>query len=58
MVNYSKKDLLPQALFEELEVVVNKYMGKDSENHQVVEMKDDILESAKTIRFAMQASTM
>ena len=51
-INYSQKDLLPKALFDELEVVVGKYMGKgDGENEQVVKMKDDIIESAKTHKF-------
>ena len=51
MVNYAEKDLLPQGLFEELQVIVGKYMSKDSDNDQVVKMKDEILESAKKFKF-------
>jgi hypothetical protein len=51
-INYSQKDLLPKALFDELEVVVGKYMGKgDGENEQVVKMKDDIIGSAQRHKF-------
>ncbi len=47
-INYHQKDLLPETLFEELEVVVKRHLGQaDGENEQVVKMKDDIIESAK-----------
>ena len=58
-INYHQKDLLPKTLFDELEVVVKRYMGQaDGENEQVVKMKDDIMESAKNTSVATLSSTM
>ena len=51
-INYHQRDLLPKTLFDELEVIVKRYMGQaDGENEQVVKMKDDIMESAKQHKF-------
>ena len=54
-INYAKKDILPLALFEALEIVCHIFSGSDeSRNEQIVKMKDDVIVAAKKHKFCKE----
>ena len=54
-INYDKKELLPEPLFKTLEVICLAYMSSDdTRNEQIVAMKDDIIDAAKTHNFCRE----